>query len=73
MVRENKHPSMKQLKILKIIRTKFIKKNFFSFFKLICSAIMAFCYRGIKRRNWEQQIGRNEKLNIHFKNNFNFW
>ena len=31
MVRENKHPSMKQLKILKIIRTKFIKKTFFHF------------------------------------------
>ena len=27
--------------------------------------------RDIKRGNWEQQIARNGKLNIYFKNNFN--
>ena len=31
-----------------------------------------FDIKDIKRRNWERQIARNGKLNIYFKNNFNF-
>ena len=32
---------------------------------------LLFDIRDIKRGNWEQQIARDRKLNIYFKNNFN--
>ena len=43
------------------------KKNFSSSFT---AQFLLFDMRDIKRGSWEQQIARNRKLNIYFKNNF---
>ena len=47
---------------------KMIINHFFLFLKLIHNDIS-----GIKRGNWERQISRNGKSNIHFKNNSNIF
>ena len=50
---------------------KMIINNSFLFIKLNYSTIFAFCYQGYQQKNWEQQIVRNCKLDIYFKNDFN--
>ena len=45
---------------------------FFYFSSSFVAQSSLFDIRDIKRGNWEQQIARNGKLNIHFKNNFRF-
>ena len=44
--------------------------NFFYFSSSFALKFSLFESKDIKRRNWEQQIARNGKLNIYFKNNF---
>ena len=50
---------------------KMIINHFFYFSSSFAAQLWLFDIRDIKRGNWEQQIARNNKLNIYFKNNFN--
>ena len=45
---------------------------FFYFSSSFAAQLWLFDIKDIKRRNWEREIARNGKLNIYFKNNFNF-
>ena len=46
--------------------------TFFYFSSPFAAQFSLFDIRHIKRRNWEWQIARNGKLNIYFKNYFNY-
>ena len=48
-----------------------IINHFFYFSSSFTARFSLFEVRDIKSENWEQQIARNGKLNIYFKNNFN--
>ena len=50
---------------------KMIINLFFNFSSSFAAQFSLFDIRNIKRGNWEQQIARDGKLNIYFKNNFN--
>ena len=50
---------------------KMIINHFFNFSSSFAVQFQLFDVRDIKRANWEQQITRNGKLNIFFKNNTN--
>ena len=47
-----------------------IINHFFYFSSSFTAQFLLFDIRDIKRENWEQQIARDCKLNIYFKNNF---
>ena len=47
-----------------------IINHFFYFSSSFAAQFSLFDIRDIKRGNWEQQIARDGKLNIYFKNNF---
>ena len=50
---------------------KMIINHFFYFSNSFAVQLSLFDIRVIKKGNWEQEIARDGKLNIYFKNNFN--
>ena len=51
---------------------KIIINHFFYFSSSFAAQLWLFFYiKDVRRGNWERQKARNNKLNIHLKNNFN--
>ena len=48
-----------------------IINHFFYFSSSFAAQFSSFDIRDIKSENWEQQVARDGKLNIYFKDNFN--